>query len=215
MISAEQFLDLLEEKDLLPAKVLLTLRQQIDQAGKPVAATTVARELIKAGHLTPALAERLLTSQQQAKEEEPEPVDELGLAPLEEDEKSKKKSAPKTPPPEEDLGLTPLDDVPCNDNNTCTKADACRNGTCVGQTYNCSDSLSCTTDSCDGLGKCSYVLKPAYCKIENACYKHLETDSTGCKICDVSASQKAWKTRPKDSVCVIDSKCRPCPLPIL
>lgn len=98
-----------------------------------------------------------------------------------------------------------LDGVSCDDKNSCTKGDLCRDGACVGQAYNCSDNLPCTTDSCDGLGGCSHFLDPMYCQIEKSCSKHLETDASGCKICNVSVSQSAWQTRT--SVCTIDGKC--------
>ncbi len=102
---------------------------------------------------------------------------------------------------------SPIDGVACDDNNPCTKGDVCRDGVCLGQAYNCSDNLACTTDSCDGLGGCAHVLKSTFCQIEKACYKHLETDLSGCKLCDISVSQHAWQQRPVKSVCTIDNKC--------
>jgi len=62
MISAEQFLDILEQKDLLPGEFIRILRQRVAESIKPVTAVGVARQLIKMGHLTPALAERLLAA---------------------------------------------------------------------------------------------------------------------------------------------------------
>lgn len=99
----------------------------------------------------------------------------------------------------------PLDGVPCDDNNPCTKGDECQQGVCVGQVYNCSDHQTCTSDSCDGKGGCSHTLKSNYCQIEKTCYQHLQTDDSGCKICDVAVSQFAWQER--SNVCNIDNKC--------
>jgi len=56
MISAEQFLDTLQEKDLIPVPLIESLRKQVAAAGKPVSAQSVAKLLIDKGHLTPALA---------------------------------------------------------------------------------------------------------------------------------------------------------------
>jgi hypothetical protein len=75
----------------------------------------------------------------------------------------------------------------------------------VGQVYNCSDHLTCTIDFCDGKGGCSHTLKSSYCQIEKACYQHLQTDDSGCKVCDVTISQFDWQER--SNVCKIDNKC--------
>ena len=63
MISAERFLSLLEEKDLLPPGVMAKLRQQVAQAKNPPKASGVAKALIDKGYLTPVLAKRLLDSE--------------------------------------------------------------------------------------------------------------------------------------------------------
>ncbi|NUQ61329.1 MAG: PQQ-binding-like beta-propeller repeat protein [Pirellulales bacterium] len=65
MISAEQFLDILEKKDLLPPKLLASLRRQIAEAKTSEAkarytAALVAKRLVDAGHLSRLLAQRLL-----------------------------------------------------------------------------------------------------------------------------------------------------------
>jgi hypothetical protein len=44
-----------------------------------------------------------------------------------------------------------------------------------------------------------------YCFISNTCYKDKATDSTGCKVCDVTKSTSAWTTVP--NVCQISGKC--------
>jgi outer membrane protein assembly factor BamB len=90
MISAERFLTILHEKDLVPAELIERLRRQLAQAEKAPGVEAVANELIKQGYLTPALAKRLLAAADTA--EEPaakEPIspaeDELTLAPLEDE----------------------------------------------------------------------------------------------------------------------------------
>lgn len=106
-----RFLTTLQEKDLLPANLLENLRRQIAESKKAIPAATVAQRLIDAGHLTPALAKRLLPAESEevpaptvvpaAAPAEPPPAqqaDEPLLAPLEEQE--------------DDLQLAPLDDEP-------------------------------------------------------------------------------------------------------
>ena len=65
MISAERFLDLLEEKDLVSAKLIASLRRQIAEADTPeaksrITAALVAKRLVDGGHLSRRLAQRLL-----------------------------------------------------------------------------------------------------------------------------------------------------------
>lgn len=64
MISADRFLSLLEEKDLLPSGVLAKLRQQVALAKTPPKASSVAKALIDKGYLTPVLAKRLLETEE-------------------------------------------------------------------------------------------------------------------------------------------------------
>ena len=63
MISAESFVSLLEEKDLLAPEVLLSIRQQLRESTQPLDADAIAHLLIRQGHLTASLAERLLAGQ--------------------------------------------------------------------------------------------------------------------------------------------------------
>lgn len=102
-------------------------------------------------------------------------------------------------------GWSPLGGVSCDDRNPCTKGDECKQGMCVGQPYTCTDKLSCTTNSCDGLGGCKSLLLAQYCLIEQACYSNGESDPSNCRVCDVTVSQYSWQDRA--NVCNIDSKC--------
>jgi outer membrane protein assembly factor BamB/tetratricopeptide (TPR) repeat protein len=62
MPSAEQFLAVLEEKDILPPEVLGALRRTLRETAKPPAAQALADWLVRHGHLTPSMAERLLAA---------------------------------------------------------------------------------------------------------------------------------------------------------
>ncbi|RMF87571.1 MAG: hypothetical protein D6741_20400, partial [Planctomycetota bacterium] len=81
MISASDFLTLLEEKDLVPPEVIAELRKKVDEAAggpKPLTAPMVARFLVDKGYLSRLLAQRLLdkASQESTEEERkrPEPL---------------------------------------------------------------------------------------------------------------------------------------------
>ena len=77
MIKAEDFLKLLEEKDLLPAEMVDKLRKQVAQSQKPILATAIAKRLIEKGYLTRPLAKRLLTTSAESKPDaDKEPADE-------------------------------------------------------------------------------------------------------------------------------------------
>ncbi len=98
MISAEEFLAVLEQKDLLPAKILESLRGQVAKSAGPIAASAVAKLLIQKGLLTPALAQRLLSAGPKSSgrvEDRPKP---------------KSPARPKKPADDEELELLPLDD---------------------------------------------------------------------------------------------------------
>jgi len=132
------FLQVLEEKDLLPRSLLESLRKQVSTADRAVSAKTVAGRLIEKKHLTPALAKRLLAAAEEryvppvvlpppapmplsvpiptapvgptpsdstGKDDDTE-LEDLDLAPLEEDRPAKRPS----PPPEEELDFAPLED---------------------------------------------------------------------------------------------------------
>ncbi len=85
MISALQFVDILEEKDLLPPELVRLLRDRINSSSEPVTAIDVAKRLIAMGRLTSALAERILTASYKQPKVEVDELDELSLAPLEDE----------------------------------------------------------------------------------------------------------------------------------
>jgi outer membrane protein assembly factor BamB/TolA-binding protein len=90
MTSTDQLLKNLEERDLLPSKLIEKLRKQIAQSSKPVSARAVAKRLVKMGHLTSSQADRLL-----------EAADETAVP-------TKKKPRPK--PAESGFDLAPIDE---------------------------------------------------------------------------------------------------------
>jgi hypothetical protein len=65
MISAEQFLAVLEEKDLLPKELLASIRSMLAHSQGQITAVEIAQMLIAEGYFTPALAEHFLGEVQQ------------------------------------------------------------------------------------------------------------------------------------------------------
>ena len=80
----------------------------------------------------------------------------------------------------------------CDDKDPCTINDKCLSGKCKGQVKNCSDGLTCTSDSCGKAG-CLSKVNPGYCAINKACYvsgaKH---PASSCLSCVPSASTSSW-----------------------
>ena len=60
MISTEQFLKRLEEREILSAKLVESLRAQVAGSEKPITAKTIAKKLVKAKKLDPQVAKELL-----------------------------------------------------------------------------------------------------------------------------------------------------------
>ncbi len=60
MMSAAEFLAVIEEKDLVSKELLFTLYKRVAQSQQPVSAAEIAKILIDQGYLTPALAHRLM-----------------------------------------------------------------------------------------------------------------------------------------------------------
>lgn len=60
MISAIEYLTVLEEKDLLPQDIIFTLYKQVAHSQNTLTAAELSQMLIDQGYLTPALANRLM-----------------------------------------------------------------------------------------------------------------------------------------------------------
>ncbi|MEN6459078.1 MAG: PQQ-binding-like beta-propeller repeat protein [Thermoguttaceae bacterium] len=99
MTPIEQFLRLLEEREILSASAVANLRAQVARSPTPVSAESIAKRLVKHGHLTLAQAKRLLTALN-----EPPPAERPTTG----------KAAKHRPPADDDssLDLAPLDDEP-------------------------------------------------------------------------------------------------------
>jgi len=98
MISPEEFVALLEKKDLVSPEVVAHLRRQIARPGKPISAALIAKWLVDRGHLSRLLAQRLITKAEDS-EEIPKPGRDIQFDWEKEAEAE-----------EEELGLAPLDD---------------------------------------------------------------------------------------------------------
>jgi len=101
----------------------------------------------------------------------------------------------------------------CNaDNNGCTQNDSCQNGTCVaGNAPDCSDGLSCTTDTCQSTGSnfytCQHTPQSGTCAIDNACYSSgAPNPKNECEVCEPTQSQKTWSKKPNNTPCTDDGK---------
>ncbi|HUT91306.1 MAG TPA: PQQ-binding-like beta-propeller repeat protein [Thermoguttaceae bacterium] len=110
MIDAEEFVALLEKKDLVSPEVVAHLRRQIARPNSPISAALIAKWLVDRGHLSRLLAQRLLTQAEDSVETaEPRDAafdwerqaegDELGLAPLDDEIAGVRAAEPKKPPP--------------------------------------------------------------------------------------------------------------------
>ena len=60
MIDAEEFVAVLEKKDLVSPEVVAHLRRQIARPNNPISAALIAKWLVDRGHLSRLLAQRLL-----------------------------------------------------------------------------------------------------------------------------------------------------------
>ncbi len=104
----QRFLAILQEKDLLSSDLIEAIRRQLAGSAKGVSVASLAGRLIDEGHLTPAIAERLLAAATKATK-----------PPTSRRMQSQPKAKPRdvgSPRPAEsedhDLGLAPLDEQP-------------------------------------------------------------------------------------------------------
>ncbi len=110
-MSAEQFLDRVEQMGLLDGSVLAQLRRQVTSSGFRVTAEAVAEMLVKNGYLTKFQASKLLSEKGDVAKEEPPKGQERAEKPATPaDTPVERPAAPKPSPPVDDIGLAPLDD---------------------------------------------------------------------------------------------------------
>ncbi|MCA9671731.1 MAG: hypothetical protein KC503_39300 [Myxococcales bacterium] len=92
----------------------------------------------------------------------------------------------------------PKSGVTCDDNNPCTHTDVCNSaGQCAGTSYSCSDSLVCTTDTCDGNGGCTFPVAQGSCLLTinyvKTCFQSgAQKSGNACQYCDPTKSQSTW-----------------------
>jgi hypothetical protein len=90
-----------------------------------------------------------------------------------------------------------LSDVECKDGNTCTVADHCDAGVCVGKAVDCDDKNACTDDTCDEAGGCI-----------NAANTDLCDDGDPCTVADQCAEGQCIGYAVSCD-CAVDADCAP------
>ena len=70
----------------------------------------------------------------------------------------------------------PLSEGECKDGDSCTVADHCEEGVCVGNPVICDDGNPCTDDACDAAGGCDFVDNDDACDDGDPC-----TEADQCK----------------------------------
>jgi len=103
------------------------------------------------------------------------------------------------------------DGTPCDDQEACTRGDACRSGQCRGRPYGCDDGHDCTEDACLGDGTCRHLLQPGFCLIDGVCRTDGESQGA-CLYCDPLQDPSQWTVRagaPCDDgdPCTADDRC--------
>jgi hypothetical protein len=62
-----------------------------------------------------------------------------------------------------------LETGPCDDGDTCTVGDVCKDGLCQGQSVVCNDGNPCTDDVCDAQSGCAFPHNSAPCSDGDSC----------------------------------------------
>lgn len=97
---------------------------------------------------------------------------------------------------------------PCSDNDECTMADTCNNGTCVGVPRVCNDNSECTTDTCNPTtpGGCIFTPFP----VGTPCGDPSDTECTDPDTCNAAGqcapnnAQSQTPCTPDDNECTRD-----------
>ena len=91
----------------------------------------------------------------------------------------------------------------CNDGQYCTVSDGCNGaGSCTGAARDCSDGLSCTTDTCDeSADRCNSPITSG-CLIAGTCRATGSANpANACLVCDPPATRTAWTPAPSGTSC--------------
>jgi outer membrane protein assembly factor BamB len=107
MSSTEHFLALLEEREILSARNVANLREQVADSSKRISAESIARRLIKHGKITASQAKRLLAAAEEAAQAEAKAAKKP-----EQKQQPSQKSEVKEVKKDQDLGFAPIDDEP-------------------------------------------------------------------------------------------------------
>lgn len=103
----------------------------------------------------------------------------------------------------------PQPGLPCDDGDPCTYGESLdAEGECGGGTqYVCDDGRTCTSDSCDGLGDCLFVVAADACLIEGVCYVENQANpENACETCSLS-TPLAWAAVPEGGNCSDGNAC--------
>lgn len=103
-----------------------------------------------------------------------------------------------------------VDGDPCDDGDPCTVDDTCADGDCQsGSAMDCTDGLSCTSDSCDSIsGQCTHQLNSGRCLIGGDCYDDGDGHPNDpCAMCISSTSPHTWSAAPMGTLCDDGNSC--------
>ena len=93
-----------------------------------------------------------------------------------------------------DCVAQPLTSGPCDDDNLCTSADVCVDGSCQGEFHSCDDGLDCTDDECLGEELCKHEAQAGWCVIDAACVAvgAFQPGSGKCAGCKPETDNSDW-----------------------
>ncbi|MEZ4256294.1 MAG: hypothetical protein R3A78_11405 [Polyangiales bacterium] len=92
----------------------------------------------------------------------------------------------------------------CDDGQFCTVTDVCDGaGSCGGSVRDCSDGLTCTTDTCnEGSDVCENALIAGNCLITGTCYANAALNpGNDCERCRSTTNPTSWVPRSIGSTC--------------
>ena len=91
----------------------------------------------------------------------------------------------------------------CNDEQYCTVDDQCTSGACGGSPRDCSDGLSCTTDTCnEGMDRCDHPIDAGTCLISGTCYNNNNNNPANeCQACIAGTSQTDFTNKTTGTLC--------------
>jgi hypothetical protein len=139
-----------------------------------------------------------------ASDDAPEPLDTIGDTPFPDigTDAFEPSDTPQVDTTPADVPPVPGD--PCDDGDPCTAAELILvDGTCGGgQPYTCDDGRDCTTDTCDGLGDCVFVVSDGFCLANGVCADDgAASPQDPCLLCDADQDPVAWTPAEDGEAC--------------